>query len=249
MQIDLWTLALQTINALVLIWLLQHFLFRPIASMINTRQAAANQMLDEAQQIRAVAERDQESVQRQLTELAQERNAALDASTAEAAALKDTLLKNARLEAAGVVKESKKELTQLQHQINNANCKQATALALDIANKLLTRLPETSRVTGFIDGLVEAIAALPKNERISLANDNATLQLTAASTLTEPEIRLCQNAVTDALGSDVHLEIHTDTALIAGLELSGAHFSVQNSFRADLERLGSALATNEHQTT
>ena len=48
MQIDWWTLALQAINALVLIWLLQHFLFRPVADIIAARRAAADQLLDDA---------------------------------------------------------------------------------------------------------------------------------------------------------------------------------------------------------
>ncbi len=41
MRIDWSTLALQTINALVLIWLLARFLFRPVAGIIAERQKAA----------------------------------------------------------------------------------------------------------------------------------------------------------------------------------------------------------------
>jgi F-type H+-transporting ATPase subunit b len=33
MHLDPWTLALQTINVLVLVWLLAHFLFRPVRVM------------------------------------------------------------------------------------------------------------------------------------------------------------------------------------------------------------------------
>ena len=41
MKIDWWTLALQAVNAAVLIWLLAHFLFRPVADIIAARQKAA----------------------------------------------------------------------------------------------------------------------------------------------------------------------------------------------------------------
>ena len=34
MQIDWWTLGLQAVNALVLVWLLAHFLFRPVVDAI-----------------------------------------------------------------------------------------------------------------------------------------------------------------------------------------------------------------------
>jgi F-type H+-transporting ATPase subunit b len=41
MKIDWWTLGLQTINILVLVWILSRFLFRPVSDMIAARQAAA----------------------------------------------------------------------------------------------------------------------------------------------------------------------------------------------------------------
>ena len=41
MQIDWWTLALQTINFLVLVWLLTHFLYRPVRQVIAERKALA----------------------------------------------------------------------------------------------------------------------------------------------------------------------------------------------------------------
>ena len=37
MHIDLWTLGLQTINVLVLVWLLARFLFRPVAAIVVQR--------------------------------------------------------------------------------------------------------------------------------------------------------------------------------------------------------------------
>lgn len=41
MTIDWWTLGLQTVNVLVLVWILARFLFRPVARIIADRQAAA----------------------------------------------------------------------------------------------------------------------------------------------------------------------------------------------------------------
>ena len=43
MRIDWWTLALQTVNVLILIWILSRFLFRPIMAIIEERRAAAAQ--------------------------------------------------------------------------------------------------------------------------------------------------------------------------------------------------------------
>ena len=42
MHIDWSTLALQTINVLILVWILARFLFRPVREIIAKRQAKAD---------------------------------------------------------------------------------------------------------------------------------------------------------------------------------------------------------------
>ena len=48
MHIDWWTLALQTVNVLVLIWLLARFFFRPVVDIVAKRQEEANKLLADA---------------------------------------------------------------------------------------------------------------------------------------------------------------------------------------------------------
>ncbi len=49
MTIDWWTLGFQTVNILVLVWLLQHFFWRPVAAMIALRATTTQQALDTVQ--------------------------------------------------------------------------------------------------------------------------------------------------------------------------------------------------------
>ena len=55
MRIDWTTLALQTVNVLVLVWLLARFLFRPVSTIIAERRAAAEKLLADAAAQRAHA--------------------------------------------------------------------------------------------------------------------------------------------------------------------------------------------------
>ena len=48
MHIDWWTLAFQTVNVLVLIWILGRFFFRPVADIVAKRQEEANKLLADA---------------------------------------------------------------------------------------------------------------------------------------------------------------------------------------------------------
>ena len=49
MRIDWWTLSLQTVNVLILIWILSRFLFRPVVAMIDERRAATAKVLSDAE--------------------------------------------------------------------------------------------------------------------------------------------------------------------------------------------------------
>jgi F-type H+-transporting ATPase subunit b len=55
MTIDWWTLGLQLINALVLVWILGKFLFRPVSDMIKARQDEADAALADAAKARDAA--------------------------------------------------------------------------------------------------------------------------------------------------------------------------------------------------
>jgi hypothetical protein len=74
MKIDWWTLGLQTLNALVLIWLLSRFLFQPVANIFAARQKAAEQVLSDAQAARTAAEGERAKAAAETARLAEHRN-------------------------------------------------------------------------------------------------------------------------------------------------------------------------------
>ena len=48
MTIDWWTLGFQTVNVAILIWLLGHFFWKPVAALIAARKTAAQKLTEEA---------------------------------------------------------------------------------------------------------------------------------------------------------------------------------------------------------
>jgi F-type H+-transporting ATPase subunit b len=85
MELDWWTLALQAINALVLIWLLHRFLFRPVAEIIATRREAAERLLDEAEAAREGARAERARTREEAEAQAARRAEAIRAAETEAA--------------------------------------------------------------------------------------------------------------------------------------------------------------------
>ena len=237
MKLDWWTLGLQTINVVVLIWLLSRFLFKPVARIVAERQQAAGRLLDEAAAAKAAAEQERAAVAADHAQLAGQQAALLQAAQDEAAGAKAQLLAQAKSEAERLRAQEAASQTEQQRAQQERIEAQAAQLALDIAARLLERLPDEARVAGFVDGLRAGIAELPANARQSLAADAATLRLRAPRPLAEDELRACRQVLAAALGQAVGLQPVVDPGLIAGLELEGSAVVVRNSFRADLARL------------
>ena len=199
MHIDWWTLGLQAVNALVLIWLLAHFLYRPVVNAIAARQKAAGQLLTDAQAAKAAAEAERQKAAAETAGLVEHRS---EAQAAE---------------------------------------ERAAQLAVDIAAKLLDRLPEEARVAAFIDGVATGLAKLPDGTRASLGAGGAAIRLTFARAATPEEVEAWRQDLAKVLGHPVLVEVSVDPELIAGIELEAPHAVVRNSFRADLVRLKSEL--------
>jgi F-type H+-transporting ATPase subunit b len=245
MQIDWWTLGLQAVNALVLIWLLAHFLFRPVVKAIAARQKAAGQLLADAKAAKAAAESEREKATAETAGLAEHRSEALKAAEAEAAGAKAGLLAEAQAEADKLRAAAKAEIEAERRTEALAAEDRAGRLAVDIATKLLDRLPREARVAAFIDGIATGLAKLPEGTRASVGADGASVHLTAARAVTSEEVEACRKALSGVLGHPVLVEVTVEPELIAGIELETAHAVVRNSFRADLVRLKSELVHHD----
>jgi F-type H+-transporting ATPase subunit b len=93
----------------------------------------------------------------------------------------------------------------------------------------------------FLDGLVATIRALPDEKRGDAASGE-NLEIVSASPLPPDERATAQRRVAEAFGAGVEVGFAVDPALVAGLELRGAHLIVANNWRADLDRLKTEIA-------
>jgi F-type H+-transporting ATPase subunit b len=240
MQIDWWTLGLQTVNALVLIWLLSRFLFRPIASILAERRAAAARLLEDAAAKEAAAEALEAKAQAALDALAADRAASVRAATTEAEEARRVLLEAAHAEAERLRANTQAEIERLKKSETRAQSERANLLSLDIARRLLERLPPAAQVAGFLDGLVGVIGALSEETRAEF-RQRADAVLSAPRPLDEDEQTLLRDALAKAFGGPVTFSLRADPSLLAGLELENEHTCIRNSLRADLERVSAAL--------
>lgn len=241
MHIDWWTLALQTINLLVLAWLLGRFLFRPVARIVKERQDAVAQALDDARSTQEQAEAARREAKDAAAALAAEREQTLRSAGEEAAKERDRLVAAARAEADKIVEEARRDIERMRKSEEEENAKRAATLAVDIAARLFDRLPDEARISGFIGGIGSAISVLTETVRGEIGGDGAPVNVRAARALSGAETQACREALSKALGREVEITVAVDPELIAGIEIETPHTLVRNSFRADLDRIADEL--------
>lgn len=100
MQIDWVTVAAQIVNFLVLVWLLQRVLYRPLTRALKAREDEVSRSLREAESAKETARTEAEAHRHALRELEDSRSARLAAVEEEAARLHAEMTKKARGELA-----------------------------------------------------------------------------------------------------------------------------------------------------
>lgn len=239
MTFDVWTLGFQAVNVLVLIWLLHRFFWKPVSAMITERQAAAASLLKEAQTKRTKAEAALAEIAATRAGFADDRDAMLATARTDSEAIRDTLLSEAQAEVESLRDTAKAARVRAAGTLKANALEEAQGLALTIAGQLVTRLDGPAVDAAFLGWLGKGLAALSDAERTELAGVDLEV-VSAADQDSAAQSRIAET-IENALGASAALTFRTDPALIAGHELHSAHFSLRNSWRADLARIAAAL--------
>jgi F-type H+-transporting ATPase subunit b len=241
-RIDLWTIGLQAINFLVLAWILGRLFFRPVAQTIADRQAQARSMLADAARARAEAEAEREALNGERARIGVERAEALRQSVLHAAETREALDTQARADAERIRSDAREEMTHARSAEERALQQEASRLAIDIAAKLLERLSPAMDLDGLAERLINGMSALPSVAREEPDPSPHIVTLAAATPLTPPVAKACEDALTRSIGGELDLRIEHDPDLIVGYELRLPAAIIRDNLRTDLERIAAVLA-------
>jgi F-type H+-transporting ATPase subunit b len=245
MTFDWWTLGLQTVNIVILVWLLERFFWTPIADMIAKRRAAAQEALAEARAARDKAQAALTDIDRTRAGFAAERDEILANARVESERAGAAKLAEAAQQAATLVAVAKVSVAKDQDAATQAWASRSSDLAVDIAKRLAARLDGPAVRGLFLDWALAAIRALPDTARRAAAQSLASIEATSAMPLDAAEEARATQLIGDAFGAPVPVRFNTDPSLIAGLEIRGDHLVVSNSWRADLTQILLELAHGE----
>ena len=263
MQIDYFTIVAQIINFLILVFLLRHFLYRPVIMAMDEREQKMVSRLKDAEQKIKEAGQETETLRRMKQELQDERQEMLVKSTEEVRVLKTDLTEKARAEVeasiadwyASIERQKESILTELRLRTGEEIYAISRRALQDLANEKL----EAQIIDTFIQRLHEMDET--EQEEIKEFYKTSGQTITVRSTFEIPdETRgIILETMRNLAGKEVKIKFETSPELISGVEMSTPDTrigwniaSYLDTLKADLsmafqERASGKLLTSEEK--
>jgi len=229
-----WTIALQAINFLVLVWLLQRFLYKPVLSVIESRRAISDHALAEAAAAKEAAERERQSLELDRSNIVAERDSLIEKAAAEAARERELVIERARDEALAIELENRRQIERERAELQDTVIAEAAKLAVGLSRRLLTSSAPSGALDPFLERAVAKLASMPSAERERLLAPGEGLLLVSAASIGEAQRAACMARIAAVLGRPVAVSFAVSPELIAGIELRFPRAVLRHNWHEEL---------------
>ncbi len=224
MNIDWTTFALEIVNFLALVWILQRFLYRPVMDTLRARREGVERTLAEARASEQRARALQVQFEDRLAEWNREKTAARVALEAEfgreRARRLEEIEQECREEKARHAAVEAHHARELQRDLET----RALAQARRFTAALLARLATPALEERLVELLLADLGSLGEQQvrglRDALADPAASVRVTSAFVLDEALRARITDALSERLGTRLSPRFEQDPALLAGLRVS-----------------------------
>ena len=244
MAIDWTTFTLEIVNFLVLVWILQHFLYRPVLETLARRRAGIERTLAEARDAETRAGALRAQFENRLADWEQEKAALRVRFEQELTAERSRQMQAL---ANALAQERERNVAQDTHRWDEQRREletQALEQARRFATALLTRLASPELEARLVEAGMEDFSALPEDQFSGLATATRTpgarVLITSAFPLTEGQHERIGEVLATRLGASPALDFRVDATLLAGLRLSLGPWRMNLSLAGELAQFAAA---------
>ena len=224
MLIDWFTVCAQALNFLILVWLLKHFLYKPILNAIDAREKGIAAQLADATTKKAEAQKEHEEFQSKNKAWDEQRSALLGKATDEAKAEKDHLIDEAHKQAASLRAAQAVALQNDQQRLTTQMIHLTKDEVFDITRKALADLATVSLEERMGEVFTRRLREMdPKSKGAlgdSLKSDSNPAVVRSTFALPDNQKAAVQNALNETFSTEVRLRFETAPETICGIELS-----------------------------
>ena len=224
MLIDWFTVGAQTLNFLILVWLMKRFLYKPILHAIDEREQLIAAKLADADANKADAQKERDEFQHKNEEFDQQRAALFSKATDEVKAERQRLLDEARQAADALRAKRNDALIRELQSLNDEITRRTREEVFAITRKALRDLAATGleeRMTEVFTGRLRDLNNEAKEEFAkSLKESSAPVLVRSAFELPSPQRDAIQLALNETFSVDIKLRFETAPDVISGIELT-----------------------------
>ena len=243
MEISWSTFILEMVNFVVLVWILQRFLYRPVLDVISRRRARIQKTLADAQALRDEAQGLRQRYEGRLADWNAEKQQAAEALRREIDAERAK-----RLEELQTQLKQQKDLSEAAEQHRLAAAKREMEMrAIEQAARFTTRLLERARgpevEARLADAAVAELEHLPDAQRAELdLKKEQPVRIESAFPLPDENRAALEQALQALVGRRVAVEFAVDPDLLAGVRIEIGAKTIAFNLSDELE--GFALTSH-----
>lgn len=245
MQIDWWTLGIQAINFLVLVWVLNRVLYRPVKAVIDRRQEMAEHALKQAQEAVRAADAEREKLVAKQAEFDAGREKALSEFHDSLQRERKEVLQKARDEAETIIAQARARASAEEDKVVGKLKHEIVDLATELAAKILSgeatlrrTSPDPAQVEAFLNKMsAEELG----NLKDDVQDDGAHVVVVTAEPLSAEAQSEWQAMLARVIGAGAKPEFETDAAILGGVEVRFPHSELRLTWARYLQDARKAL--------
>lgn len=245
MQIDWITVAAQIVNFLLLVWLLQRFLYGPITRAMKRREERIETRLTEAEDKRREAGLEAENLRKKQDEVEEQRRRIFEEARREARELREKLEREAREEVEEERRSWRRTVTEERDEflaeLRAHTARHVYALARTALCELAGASVEAQAASRFAGRLRELRGEQAARIAEAAADERNTALVESSFELPGPAQEDIEKVVHETISKDVKIHYSRSDDLLFGVRLIAGGQTVEWSLARYLERLEDAV--------
>jgi len=245
MLIDWFTVGAQVLNFLILVWLLKHFLYKPILNAIDAREKRIAAELADADAKKTESQKERDDFQNKNKAFDEQRSALLGKAADEAKAERGRLLDEARKASDGLRAAQAIALRNDQKRLGSEITRLAKDEVFGIARKTLADLATVSLEERVGEVFTRRLREMDGKSKgllgAALKSSSEPAVVRSAFDLGTEQKAAIQNALNETFSAEIRIRFETSPDLISGIELTTNGQKVAWSIADYLASLGKGV--------
>ncbi|MGK2908071.1 MAG: F0F1 ATP synthase subunit B family protein [Desulfuromonadales bacterium] len=223
MLIDWFTVVAQTLNFLVLVWLMKRFLYQPILHAIDQREKRIAAELADAAKTKSAAQKERDEFQHKNQAFEQQRAALLSKASDEAKADGRRLLDEARQAADDLSAKRHATLRNETQNLHQSISRRTQQEVFAITRKVLTDLAGSTLEERMLDVFLSRLKTINGEEREQLTAAIKTTQnpvvVRTTFDLSAAQSASTERVIKETFGIESQIRFETASEVISGIEM------------------------------